>query len=75
MKLKYFLLLPLLFLIFEIASAFSLYFPLQAIRRYFESQKQKPDVEARSQEEIDSKSLKNRRAVRRHKVSTYDFSK
>ena len=34
---------------------FSSYFPLEAIRRSFESQKQKADVEARSQEETDAK--------------------
>ena len=54
---------------------FSLHFPLEAIRRYFQSQKRKADVEARFQEEIDAESRKNRRAVRCHRVSTYDSSK
>ena len=73
-KQKYFLCLPLRFSILEIVSTFPLYFSLQTIRRFFESHKQKADI-AGSWKEVDVKSQKNRRAVRRHKVSTYNSSK
>ena len=43
----------------EIVSTCSFYFPLEAIKSYFDSRKQRPDVEAISHEEIDAKSQKN----------------
>ena len=43
----------------EIVSTCSFYFPLEANKSYFDSRKQRPDVEAISHEEIDAKSQKN----------------
>ena len=51
---RIFLFLTLLFFVLEIVSTFYLYFLLEAIRRWFESQKRNADVEAKSQEEIDA---------------------
>ena len=56
----------------EIVSTCSFYFPLEAIKSYFDSRKQRPDVEAISHEEIDAKSQKKQQAVRHHRVSTYN---
>ena len=57
-----------------IVSIYSLYFPLETIRRYFESQKRKADVEARSQEDVDAKIRKNRRAVKKHFMLSKTFN-